>query len=36
MHWLHPAREIGRRWWCLPLLALLLITVAGVAGVLKP
>jgi len=33
VHWTHPACDIGR-YWLMPPLALLLITVAGLAGAL--
>ena len=35
MHWTHPACDIGR-YWALPPLVLLSITVAGLAGAFTP
>lgn len=36
MQWLHPALEVGRRWWLLIPAALAAMTLAGAAGALLP
>lgn len=36
VHWLHPAREVGRRWWGLVPAALAAIVLAALCGVLLP